>query len=355
MLKIKISVGWHQSKPGIKPYNDNLNIFNFTNTKDNVFNNKKYYINSQIENPDYWFVLENTKSNNIEKTNMKSNNVYFLNSETRYEPSFFLKKSKAKFLNQFKGIYTPNYTNSRNSESVPPFLSWKLRGDPFEINEEVSDIEYYKNFYPNKNQLISVYCTNKQITEIQKVRLDFVKKLKNILGDRLHWYGTDIKTKNKIDGIAPYKYHLVIENQIANNFISEKIYDSFLGNSLPIYAGSPNINEFFSKKSVKSINLNDFNSSVETILNCINGTVFEDNFNEIVNSRNIVLENFNLIKRIDKIVDNLEYLEQDKTISMEKYIYPKIHFENRSLFARLSYSINKRLKKLSKYLESQYS
>lgn len=355
MLKIKISVGWHQSKPGTPPYNDNLNIFNFTNSKDNVYNNKKYYINSQVENPDYWFVIENTKSNKVEKANMDTNNIYFLNSETRYEPSFFLKKSKAKFLDQFKGIYTPNYTNSVNSENVPPFLSWKLRGDPFEVNEGISDIEFFKNFFPEKKELISVYCTNKQITEIQKVRLDFVKKLKDILGDRLHWYGADIKTKNKIDGIAPYKYHLVIENQIANNFISEKIYDSFLGNSFPIYAGTPNLSDFFSKKSFKSINLNDFNNSIETILNCINSTNYEENFDEVIKSKNIVLENFNLIKRIDKTVDNLENLEKIQTTPMKRSVYPKIHFENRSLFARLSYSINKRLEKLSKYLENQYS
>ena len=62
MLNIKISVGWNM------PFkSDAMSIYNFTNTKDNIYNNKKFYINSEIEDPDYWFIVENTNSRKIEK------------------------------------------------------------------------------------------------------------------------------------------------------------------------------------------------------------------------------------------------------------------------------------------------
>ena len=59
MIKVKISIGWHQLKSGIPSYSEDLSIFNFTNTNDNIYNNKQFFINSNIENPDFWFILEN--------------------------------------------------------------------------------------------------------------------------------------------------------------------------------------------------------------------------------------------------------------------------------------------------------
>ena len=343
MIKVKISIGWHQLKSDFSSDSDNLSIFNFTNTNDNIYNNKQFFINSKIDNPDFWFILENTTSNKKETTNINPENVYFLNSETRYDPSYFLLPSKKQFLNQFKYIYSPNFTNLITSINTPPFLMWSLRGNPFLESFEESDVEFYKNYNPKKDRLLSVYCTDKQITEIQKVRLDFVKKLKAELGDDLHWYGTDIKTKSKIDGIGRYKYHLVLENQISNNFISEKLYDPFLGNSYPIYSGAPNASEFFNTESFTYINLHDFNGSINKIKECIKSDLHEKNKLHIDKSKNYVLTKFNLIKRIDEIVENVS--KKANTGEAKLYsVYPKIHFEGKTRFSKIIYSINRRIK-----------
>ena len=180
MIKVKISIGWHKNTKGTPPYGEDLSIFNFTNSKENIFNDKKYYINSKVDNPDYWFVLENTRFNSQENTSIANDKLYFLNSETRYEPSYFLKPSKELFLKQFDKVYSPNFINMNNVKNAPPYLMWRLRGDPFDDINDVSDIEFFKNLSIKKEALLSVYCTTKQITEIQKVRLDFVKKLKKL-------------------------------------------------------------------------------------------------------------------------------------------------------------------------------
>ena len=143
MLKIKISVGWNmpfQSDSG----SNKLSIYNFTNTKDNIYNNKKFYINSEVEEPDFWFIIENTDSRKVEKVKINKDNIIFLGSETRYEPSYFLLNSKREFLSQFDTIYSPNYLNLKNSINEPAFLNWKLRGDPFEEHFKESDIEFFK-------------------------------------------------------------------------------------------------------------------------------------------------------------------------------------------------------------------
>lgn len=347
MIKVKISLGWWKPLGGLNAYSNDLPIFNFTNTNNNIYNNKHYYINSEIEDPDFWFIIENTRKTKLEKVNISNSRIFFLNSETRYDDRYFFKSSSDKFLKQFDFVYSP-YDMKVKVYNTTPFLLWRLRGDPFEDIFEESDVKFYKNFNPQKEKLLSVYCTDKVETETQKLRLEFVKKLKILFGNDIDWFGYDIKTKNKQEGIAKYKYHLVLENQLKNNFISEKLFDSFLGNSYPIYAGAPNVNDYFSKNSITNINLHDFDESINKIENCINSELYRKNFSYIEESKNVVLNKFNLIKRIDSIVEN--YLTKIDLNSEKntKIIYPKIYFESKSFTQRIIYALKKRKNYLTK-------
>ncbi|WP_170347847.1 MULTISPECIES: hypothetical protein [Ruegeria] len=49
----------------------------------------------------------------------------------------------------------------------------------------------------------------------------------------------------KSDGLAPYRYSVVIENVREKNYFSEKLTDAILCSSVPIYWGCPNIGDFF--------------------------------------------------------------------------------------------------------------
>ena len=68
LIKVKVTI------------NDNFsdgNIFNFTNTKDNIYNNKKFFINSNVDSPDFWFINENIKNEKFEEVNIDKKNVFF--------------------------------------------------------------------------------------------------------------------------------------------------------------------------------------------------------------------------------------------------------------------------------------
>ncbi len=350
MLKVKVSIGW---KFPFK--SDSLSIYNFTNSKDNIYNNKKFFINTEVEEPDYWFIIENTYSAKKEKVNINKDNIIFLGSDSRYEPSYYLLKSKQEFLSQFHTVYYHTAVNLKNSINKPSFCNWKLRGDPFENKFEESDIDFYENYHPKKTKLLSVYCTDKVVNEVQKVRFDFVKKLKRELGDELHWYGYENKTEDKIEGIGSYKYHLVLENNLLPNTMTEKLFDSYLGNSYPIYSGATNAEDYFPSNSFARINMHDFNGSINVIKDCISNNYYEANYEKLLEARKIVLERFNLIKRIDEIVEDMIDQPVVKNLRPESIIYPKFHYEGKSKLSRILFSINQRLKKLTKYLEEFYS
>lgn len=350
MLKVKVSIGW---KFPFK--SDSLSIYNFTNSKDNIYNNKKFFINTEVEEPDYWFIIENTYSAKKEKVNINKDNIIFLGSDSRYEPSYYLLKSKQEFLSQFHTVYYHTAVNLKNSINYPSFCNWKLRGDPFENKFKESDVDFYENFHPKKTKLLSVYCTDKQVNEVQKVRFDFVKKLKRELGDELDWYGYENKTEDKIEGIGSYKYHLVLENNLLPNTMTEKLFDSYLGNSYPIYSGATNAEDYFPSNSFARINMHDFNGSINVIKDCISNNYYEANYEKLLEARKIVLEKFNLIKRIDEIVEDRLNQPVVKNLRAESIIYPKFHYEGKTKFSRMLFSINQRLKKLTKYLEEFYS
>ena len=55
--------------------------------------------------------------------------------------------------------------------------------------------------------------------------------------------------KNKIEFLSSYKFSIAMENSRGDDYITEKIYDSFKAGTIPIYYGNFNIDEFINPKT----------------------------------------------------------------------------------------------------------
>lgn len=53
--------------------------------------------------------------------------------------------------------------------------------------------------------------------------------------------------EDKVEGLAPFRYSIVIENCRRNYYFSEKLIDCFMTGTVPIYWGCPSIGLFFDK------------------------------------------------------------------------------------------------------------
>ena len=89
--------------------------------------------------------------------------------------------------------------------------------------------------------------------------------------------------------------------------------------------------------------------------NNISNNYYEENYDELVSAKNVVLEKFNLIKRIDKIVEERLAQPDTQNLHLDISIYPKFHYEGKNMISRLLFALNKRIKRLSNYLEKFYS
>lgn len=85
-----------------------------------------------------------------------------------------------------------------------------------------------------RNQLPGHQLRHQVVAEMRKSGLDVV-----ILGRGYRPFGP------KEEGLAPFRYSIVIENSSELSYFTEKIVDACLCRSVPIYWGAPDIGDYF--------------------------------------------------------------------------------------------------------------
>jgi hypothetical protein len=134
---------------------------------------------------------------------------------------------------RFYKILTKSETLLKNIENGILFLS----GSTFIKDINSVNIE--------KTNLLSLIASKKNNLEGHKLRHKIVNYLRSIDLDA-DIMGRGYKSfENKEDGLAPYHYSIVIENNQESNYFTEKLIDCFLCETIPIYWGSSNIGNYF--------------------------------------------------------------------------------------------------------------
>lgn len=101
----------------------------------------------------------------------------------------------------------------------------------------------YEDF--NKDKLISMVSSNKEMCDLHKVRKRIARKYK----DKIDVYGT-IDGGEYVDPfytLNNYKYSVVIENYIDDLWFTEKILNCFAMKVIPIYYGARDIGKYFNE------------------------------------------------------------------------------------------------------------
>jgi len=123
----------------------------------------------------------------------------------------------------------------------------------------------------------------------------------------------------KWEAVAPYRFHLALENATHPNYITEKIGDAFLGHAFPFYFGAPNIGDFFPSGSFEPIDINRPQAAIQTICDAIDTELDVQRREQVEIARKAVFEEFNLFPRLVKML-------QEKMVDGPKQsiqLYPK--------------------------------
>lgn len=129
----------------------------------------------------------------------------------------------------------------------------------------------------NKTKFCSIIVSNKRQTTGHRLRHDAIIEL----GSNIDVYGRGYTPiEDKIIGLKDYKYHIVIENIIQDDYFTEKIMDCLSTGTIPLYWGTKNINKYFD-------NIITFNT-----INELKGIITKLKNNEILYSEKDILSNF---------------------------------------------------------------
>ena len=110
VLKVKISCAGFPST-SIKNEKGFSSISKFLPNNRNRWENCEFFINEDIENPDFWLIIDNIESDQ-EECFIQKNKVFFLSAEVPFVTSYF---DDGDFLNQFYKIFSSHPIYNHNN------------------------------------------------------------------------------------------------------------------------------------------------------------------------------------------------------------------------------------------------
>jgi hypothetical protein len=147
-----------------------------------------------------------------------------------------------------------------------------------------------------KQDRVSVITSSKDHLPGHRKRLKFLERLKDHPVSRhIDFFGGyHNPVRDKFEALFGYKYHLALENSVLDNLWTEKIADPLLAWSLPIYHGCPNIHQYLPSGSFLTIDINDFDASVQAIEAAIARDAYTASLVQIGVAREAILNRYNI-------------------------------------------------------------
>jgi hypothetical protein len=220
-------------------------------------------------------------------------NVLFVAAES---PA--IKTYDRRFLAQFEAVLTcqaeMEHPRPILSQQAQPWMVGVMRPTEAESDDRFGYRQLARPL-PAKTRLVSVVCSNKAITPDHRARVRFLEALAARLGPRIDVFGRGHGwVADKWDAIAPYRYHIALENCRVPHYWTEKLADAYLGGAFPIYHGCPNIADYFPADAYAPIDVTDGDAAVAAVERVLEADPAARCEESLARARGLVLDRYNL-------------------------------------------------------------
>lgn len=296
---------WGQLEDGLRKWQSNEFVFN----------------NPKVKECDYWFIGDDCGLDADNEAYCPRENIYLIMGETEA-----IRTYETSYVKQFENIISVQkkqypVKNTIRRYLAPWFIGYKFTDKGLENvhHKTYQDLVRMKDW--KKTKLLSVISSNKTMCEGHQKRLEFVDALREEFGDTIDIFGRGINPfEDKWDVLADYKYHIAIENAAVDDYITEKFLDPILAMSYPIYWGAPNIGKYYDRRSYSAIDIYHPEDAIRKIREIIDQDIYEQRKEFLWQSRNLILNDYNLFNIISSIVK-----ERQSEETMLKPEYIKLH------------------------------
>ncbi|MDP2110916.1 MAG: glycosyltransferase family 10 [Thiobacillus sp.] len=157
----------------------------------------------------------------------------------------------------------------------------------------------------DKTQAISVvYSPKRQWHTLHARRFRFIEAMRSLLPEIIVFGRGARPMDDKAEALAPFRYHLAVENHIGLHHLTEKLTDAFLGRCLPFYAGAPNAAEYFPADSFIPIDIRDPVAAARVIREAIREDAWTKRLPAIEEARRRVLEEQHLFAVLCRLISD---------------------------------------------------
>ncbi len=105
---------------------------------------------------------------------------------------------------------------------------------------------------------------------------------------------------DKTRGIYPYKYHIAVENNSEHNYVTEKLIDGILSESLVFYWGCPNIRNLIDPRAYVQINLGSFQEDANLMARAIREDWWSQRIQYIREAKKKIMNEMAFLPRLEK-------------------------------------------------------
>lgn len=222
------------------------------------------------------------------------------------EPPFMFPMQMS-FLSQFDHIISCNPGNIHSQNHlIQQCLNWH-----YAISHKDGyakyDFESYCKLAPVKTKNISLIMSSKKMMPGHNRRMKIYERLRSDFGDSIDYFGHGINpVVYKEEGIAPYRFHICMENSSIPDYWTEKISDSFIGKAIPIYSGCTNLSKYFGDTGYFQFDIDNYNSLKSIILEILKDPiyVYDNNYKAMMDCRNLLFNRYNIFPFILSFFEN---------------------------------------------------
>lgn len=257
------------------------------------------------------------------------------------EPPEILKYKK-KYLSAFSAVYGPDFCDSNYllpKLSGPPLLPLHL-GISFLSNQSKlnANLQTLSTRTLKKTKMLTAITSNKKTTPMQRKRLSFLHYLKKEMGDDLQVFGRGVdEISDKWDVLSRSTHHIALENSKHLDYWSEKLSDSIFSKNFTYYSGAPNVYEYFSPKSILSIDIDSPKLSASIIAKHFYST--EIDLDGLEENFQLLRRNYHIFKFAESFIHSKTYSELPLR-ALKVTSHPNVNFRNISAYkARMLFKV----------------
>lgn len=212
---------------------------------------------------------------------------------------------------------------------TPALLPWFVGAtfEPDGTNRFPMTYDDVARAQPEKTRAISVIASNKAFSPGHVDRIRFIRRLRDRYGDRIDIYGRGHNSfADKWDVLAPYRYHIVIENSTSDYYWTEKLADCYLAGTYPLYHGCRNIADYFPRQGLTPIDIRRFDECAAIIDRTLDSHLYERSQPLLRQCKELVLDKYNLFNQLAELCDRLPHGDRRADVTLQPASrYPNLH------------------------------